>query len=170
MTVVVMLVLLLTAAIMDIQRGKIPNWIILSGWFTAFCLALFDVGVINGAEVIKRIACVILCCWPLFLLHVIGAGDIKLWSVIAAMHSYIFLFNVMVVMFVIAGIFSVGIMCYRHLFIKRMQYMMHYFIWGRAYKKYYAQDRDGTQMTIRLAPFTFVAYCVVLIGRWRGQC
>lgn len=170
MTEAVMSVLLLTAAIMDLRRGKISNRIIVFGWLVAYSMAAMDMGMLQGLLIWKRVCCVILLFWPLFLLHAIGAGDIKLWSVIAAVYSLSFLFWVMVVLFILAGIVSVAVMGYRHLFAKRLRYMVRYFCWGRACGKYYDQNRDGTGITIKLAPFTCVAYGMVLLGRWRGIC
>ena len=168
MDLAVMLFLLIMAAVRDIQCGKIPNEIVLSGWLLALVLGVYSSGFEGGLYVLQRGAGVIAICWPLFLLHVIGAGDIKLWSVVAAVHSFHFLFGVIVILFGAAGVFSIVVMLYRHLLVKRIQYLLGYIGQGRVYEKYYEQKRDGTEITIKLAPFTACAYGVVLLGRWSG--
>ena len=131
----------------------------------------------------KDAICLIGICLPVFLLHAIGAGDIKLWSVIAAMHGLAVTWQIAVVFFAIAGSCSLIRMFQQKIFVERFYYLVHFVHicmnrrCNEPYEtadgtelRYYDKQRDGTGCAIKLAPFTMIAYVVVLTGRWTGQC
>lgn len=212
---VILLVLLIAAMISDIRSGKIPNGLIVFGWMLACIIQTGSFGMTGGLIACKDAICLIGICLPVFLLHAIGAGDIKLWSVLAAMQGLAVTWQVAVVFFVLAGSYSLIRMLQQKIFVERFYYLVHFVhicmnrrcFHGKQCKqqdntkqaekqcicdkqpdrvmqsehgtgnepdetelRYYDKQRDGTGCTIKLAPFTVIAYMVVLIGRWTGQC
>ena len=171
MEVLVMMVLLIAAVFFDVRDRKIPNVLILAGWGMAllFCMVRGD-----DEEFVRCIVSVvgtILCAFPLFKLHVIGAGDIKLLSVIGSLHGLGFLWQVILVWLTLAGAVSVVVMFRRQLVRERFLHLKNYMLLGRVCKEvYYDRERDGTACTIALAPILALAYVLVQIGRWKGIC
>lgn len=212
---VILFALLLAAMITDLRYEKIPNGLIVTGWMLACAIQTGSSGMTAGLTACRDAVCLIVVCVPLFLLHAIGAGDIKLWSVIAAMQGLAVTWKIAVVFFVLAGIYSLFRMLQQKIFVERFYYLVHFAhicmnrrcFHGKQCKqpdntkqaenqgirdkqtdramqsehdngdepdetelRYYDKQRDGIGCTIKLAPFTMIAYMVVLIGRWTGQC
>ena len=180
---VILLVLLIAAMISDLRTGKIPNGLIVFGWILACIMQTESFGMTGGLIACKDAICLIGICLPVFLLHAIGAGDIKLWSVIAAMHGLAVTWQIAVVFFAIAGSCSLIRMFQQKIFVERFYYLVHFVHicmnrrcnepYGTAdgtELRYYDKQRDGTGCAIKLAPFTMIAYVVVLTGRWTGRC
>lgn len=168
---IVMTALLLMAVTYDVRYRKIPNNLVLVGLAMCLVIQLWLAGFLGIRNSLIAFLITIAICWPLFLIGAIGAGDIKLLALVGAMYNLNFLFLVVVVLLVLAAIVSFVVLYRRGLFRQRMRYALSYFVTGRVKgSKYYDKRRDGTEVTIILAPFTAVAYAVVLIGKWGGLC
>lgn len=167
----VLLALLVTAAFYDAKQKRIPNSIILSGWGAAL---LFNFRQYGGSGIFfSFLAAVITIAvlFPLFCIHAVGAGDIKLLSVIGAVHGLSYLFRVAVVWLVLAGSFSLIVLIRKHLLISRLRYLWFYATAGRLTgMPYYDRERDGVECTIILVPVLALAYVLVLAGRWGKVC
>ena len=81
MNIVVLLVVLFSAALTDFYYEKVPNPLILGGIILGVGYR-FLMGTFAPAEMLCGIVAPILLFWPLFLVRAMGAGDIKLMSVI----------------------------------------------------------------------------------------
>ena len=68
----------------DTKYGKIENWVIGAGYGMAFLLAYKHGGLIETGESVKAAFIMICMLFFLFVIKGLGAGDIKLFSVIAA--------------------------------------------------------------------------------------
>lgn len=183
---VILLVLLIAAMITDIQSERIPNGLIVAGWVLASIIQTGSYGVPGGILACRDAICMILICMPLFLLHVIGAGDIKLWSVVGAMQGLAAMWQYAIAFFVLAGAYSLIRMFQQKILAERFYYLIHFihvnvirrlYVRGQKNDKsdlprlcYYDKQRDGRECTIKLAPFTTMACVVVWIGRWIGLC
>ena len=83
----VLIVLLLMAAASDIKTGRIPNWLVLCGALYALVYSAFfphyphDAGILFALGGLALGLGVFL---PLYLLRVIGAGDVKLMAMAGA--------------------------------------------------------------------------------------
>lgn len=183
---VILLVLLIAAMITDIRYGKIPNGLIVTGWMLACIIQTGSSDVIGGILACRDAICLIVICLPLFLVHVIGAGDIKLWSVIAAMQGLFYTWQTAVVFILTAGAYSLIRMLQKKILVERFYYLVHFIhisLTRQRYadrqtddgisqtkSRYYDKQRDGTACTIKLAPFTVIAYIAVWAGRGIGLC
>ncbi len=78
--IVVLLVVLTIAALTDIFYEKVPNAVIVGGIVLGIAYRLL-IGEFAPVEMLCGFICPILLFWPLFLLRAMGAGDIKLMSV-----------------------------------------------------------------------------------------
>ncbi len=73
----------LTAYFFDRKSGRIPNHLIMLGLLTGLIYVIRENGYTGIAGAIISMAWPILLLYVLFLLRVLGAGDIKLFSVIS---------------------------------------------------------------------------------------
>jgi len=168
---VVLLMLLIAAALYDMKEKRIPNIIILSGWGAALFFNFRQSGGSGIFFCIVAAAITVAVLFPLFCLHAMGAGDIKLLSVIGAVHGLSYLFRVAVVWLVLAGILSLAVLIRKHLIISRLRYLWFYATAGRlSGMPYYDRERDGIECTVILAPLLALAYALILAGRWREFC
>lgn len=166
----VMGILLLVAAVCDVKKRKIPNALILTGWLFSLLVRFWQEGT---AGILKSIAAVIIILaagFLLFFIRAVGAGDVKLWSVVSGMHGVFYFFNVLVVLLVLAGVWSFVKLVKNNIFAERFHYAWSYFSRKEMFgKQYYDRQRDGTRCTILLAPITAAAYFLVLLERWGGR-
>lgn len=153
---------LVLSAYSDMRWKKIPNLLIMAGGIG--CLMVrFQLQGVNGIKMaLFSLMFTILVFFPIFLMGGIGAGDIKLFAIIAAMHGMERLLWVLVVLFVIAGGCGIRILIRQGVLCKRMEEFLNYAIGrcraGGRNGKYRCYDRT---YTIILAPITGLAYELV---------
>lgn len=162
-----MMILLLVATWFDVRTKKIPNGLIIVG--LVFVIAY--TGYFGGfSKIVYAVAMCILTiaiCFPVFCLHGIGAGDIKLLALIAALHGMERLLYVLFVMFACAGIYILWKLWHTGLIWRRLQYFIWYFRFGRYMGEVYCDpERDGNEIQVILAPFATIGYFIVCIERW----
>lgn len=163
--------LLSTAGFFDVRERKIPNYLIVTGWLTAFVFRLIQDGVNGGLSSVASVIITVAVCFPLFRSHMIGAGDIKLLSVIGAMHGFELLWQVVLVWLILSAVVSIRALFKRKLVWERFYHIRYYLMQGRTCgMAYYDEERDGRGCTIVLAPIMVLAYILVQIGRWCGFC
>lgn len=104
--------LLCRVIVTDVREGKIENRIILMGYVLAFALAYIKEGIPGILVSTKAAGFMILSLFFLFLLKGLGAGDIKLLSVIAAFFPKNG-FHIAVLAFFAGALFAVIRMVYR---------------------------------------------------------
>ncbi len=93
-------------------------------------------------------------CFFFYLFRIIGAGDIKLFSIISSYFNFKLCVQVMIVSVVIGAIFSLAKMLYQRSFMGRFQYFWQYMRELAAEKKwkpYYDLNIQGEEGVI---PFT----------------
>ncbi|MCD7826150.1 MAG: A24 family peptidase [Clostridiaceae bacterium] len=165
----IFLLLLLGGAVCrDVREQKISNKLIAAGWMAAVIFRFVSegfLGVLGGAAaVILTIALF----FPFFCCKGIGAGDIKLWSVIAGLYGVYFLFEVLAVLFVLAGIYALMRILREWFLRQRFRYAGGEPALGRGLQ--------GSRMTgkkgrfIILAPFTLMGVILVFLERWGQIC
>lgn len=163
--------LLSTAGFFDVKERKIPNRLIVTGWVTAFVFQLIQNGLNGGLLSVLSVLITIAACFPLFRSHMIGAGDIKLLSVIGAMHGFELLWQVVLVWIILSALVSIVALFRRKLVRERFYHIRYYFAQGKnCGMPYYDEERDGRSCTIVLAPIMVLAYLLVQMGRWCGFC
>ena len=84
---VCMAVILLAACWFDIRYRKIPNGLILTGWAISLVLAGWQQGLKGLSYSMAGILAVVAAGFPLYWCRAVGAGDVKLLSVLAGIHG-----------------------------------------------------------------------------------
>ena len=137
------LLLLMLAALWDKRRGRIPNYLIGLGYVLAMGIGIQDGTAPIGLLLWRGIWPVIVL-WPAYKRKGLGAGDIKLFSLLSITMSGWSMLEIIFLSLFIGGIAALG------------QVLL-----GRDEKSQLGNERDeylGTR--IRLGPYIFVAYCV----------
>lgn len=163
--------LLTMAGIYDLREKKIPNYLIWSGWIFALSIRFLQEGLRGLIYCMAAILVTVTIAFPLFWIRAVGAGDVKLVSVIGGMYGLEFLYLVTVVWLIMAGFVSLAILFRNRIFLDRFQYMWFYFTAGREKGvPYYDKNRDSPESTVILAPILAAAYVLVLLGKWGKVC
>lgn len=105
-------VFVLIAVSMDVKHMRISNRLILIGLGMAFIQRLFCEGIQGVLTGICQISFPVIVLYLLFLLGALGAGDIKLFSVIGGFVNFKVLVWCMVYTFVAAAVISLGKVIY----------------------------------------------------------
>lgn len=152
-TNVILQMFLTIAVIWDFKSERIPNWLIAAG---LICGSIIRIGILGDAwyQVLWGVVCPVLICFILFLMHALGAGDIKLFSVIGCFWSTEELFICMVCSFVAGGAISISKLLIQKQLFESMSCFYHYFQkFFQTYKieKYPGRDIKSRQMHFSVA-------------------
>ena len=79
--------ILLVAAGMDLSFYRIKNELIFAGMSAGIVLWIFGTFPFQGGSLLAGILLPVLICWIPFRMHALGAGDIKLFSVIGCLNG-----------------------------------------------------------------------------------
>lgn len=104
--------IIIVAVIQDFMYMKISNRLIFMGLFLSLAFGIFLGGVPRIIIVLLNISFPVIVLYLLYLLGVLGAGDIKLFSVIGGFTNFKVLTDCMVAAFAAAAVISVGKMLY----------------------------------------------------------
>lgn len=157
-------ILLLAAAFCDMKKRKIPNVLIVTGWLFSLFFHFLRSGLEGAFKSVVTVLIILATGFLLFLIRAVGAGDIKLCSVIGGIQGMVSCVHILTVSIFLAGIWSFAKLTKKRLFAKRFRYAWSYFTAGGAGRKlYYNKNRDGTDCTILLAPFLAAGYLLVLL-------
>ena len=110
---IVLVILLLLATVSDFKTYHIPNKLILSGLVLSFYFQFLRgsfLSVLNCLGILFLVCIVFL---PIYYIRAIGAGDIKLFAMISCFLGMKQGMQVIVVAFIIGGVFSI-IKLFRH--------------------------------------------------------
>ena len=159
----IVFLVLLPASLYDLYRYRVPNAIICAGLILSLCRNLLLYGVpgiwyfsLNG--LIPFVVCFIF-----YLLHMFGAGDIKLFSIISSYYNFRFCFRVMILSLVIGALLSIFKMIQKKNFICRFRYFSDYMKQlsaGKMPGPYYERKESGDEGII---PFTICISLAVII-------
>lgn len=111
---------------MDFKEYKVKNELILFGFITAFLYQIFCFGLQGFISYGIGIIVPILILFLLFLLHMLGAGDIKLFSVIGSFFGVEAILSCMYYSFMVGAILSILLLLKKKQFLVRFQYFFHY--------------------------------------------
>uniref|UniRef100_UPI0040564E17 prepilin peptidase n=1 Tax=Agathobacter sp. TaxID=2021311 RepID=UPI0040564E17 len=100
--------LTLAAAGMDIKQNRISNRLIVIGLGIAFVRRIILKGTVGIVEVLLLSSFPVIVLYLLFLSGILGAGDIKLFSLIGGFLNFRQLVSCMVYAFFAAAVFSLG--------------------------------------------------------------
>lgn len=120
---VVLVLLLFFAAILDFYRGKIPNILVLAGGCYGVIRLLYYQDIFRH---IPGILFPLAVLFPLYKIGVIGAGDIKLFSLLGFYFTFMETLFCIFTAFVIGAVISVLSFIRYENFTERMMYLFSY--------------------------------------------
>lgn len=158
-----MLNIFICAVAGDLWDCKIRNPIIITGWITSIFINTVIDGIYGMAYTVFCIIITIITGFPLFITGGIGAGDIKLLSVIGGMYGLLFLAKEVVLFLLIAGAASLVKLIKKRALISRTRAFIYYILHIKTEGgRYYCKEHSNSSFTIRLAPIIVAAYFIIL--------
>lgn len=165
---------LLLALKQDLKSYKIPNSIILIGYLLSLLFFHQEYEWTSIYKWLGSIIIPILILFPLFFIKALGAGDIKLFSVIGGFFGTFYAMQIIAISFVVGAVLSlVQLIRYQVLKI-RLLYLLSYFRGCRLKTttqhkqeskfKYYDRERDGTKVVIHFSAAIFIAIIFKLVS------
>lgn len=132
--------ILLAASYTDWKKEKIPNQLILAGMVPLMVAFIHSGSLRMAGYRMLAMAFVFFFCWKIYLLGGLGAGDVKLFMLLAGVCGLNRLLYIALIAFFLAAI---------HILVRN------YILPGNRRKR-----------TVILAPFVFAGYTLVMVGRW----
>ena len=164
------LVLLLVLAVLkDLESYKIPNKLIVIGLVNGFFISVYEHGGTGVIQWVLGIIIPVLLLSPLFLLKTLGAGDIKLFSVIGSFYGTAFVLqSILAALFVAAVMSFIQLIRHKQVFY-RFNYFKEYIQLLCTNKQlgikkgiipYYNRKRDGVKAIIHFSLAILVGYLI----------
>ena len=117
---VILYVLLTVAVIMDFTSMRVSNRLILLGLGVSFLLRIWGNGVESVVWYLSDIAFPVILLYLLYLMGAVGAGDVKLLSVVGGFLKFRLLIEVVVVAFVVAALVFFTQICLQRQLLKKL--------------------------------------------------
>lgn len=165
--------LLLLALKQDLKSYKIPNLIILIGYLLSLLFFTQEYEWTSIHKWLGSIIIPILILFPLFFIKALGAGDIKLFSVIGGFFGISYAIQFIAISFVIGAIISAAkLIRYKNLkfrilflfsYIKNLHVNTNTNKQGQSNFKYYDKERDGTQGVIHFSVAIFISIIINML-------
>lgn len=139
---IVLLLVLFLAAVLDFYRGKIPNLLILVGCCYGVIRLLYYQDIFKS---IPGIIFPVIVLFPFYKIGVIGAGDIKIFSMLGFYLTFMETIFCIFLSFVLGAIVSVISFIRYENFLQRMTYLFSYLkdCFLKGYFRYYYLDSEG---------------------------
>jgi len=159
-----MLGLTLVAAITDLWRQRIPNWLTYPGILAAFAVSAFEPGGIGLSEsIVGFLGCglVMLFCFVLFRL---GGGDVKLLAMLGAFAGLAKGMEILLWTFVLGSIAALAMLIWRFGFLKLLGRGLRRLAWLLRLGDWLPltdEERRQLQPELSLAPAAFLAVVIV---------
>jgi len=160
------LVLSLISAVSDVRTTKIRNEIFIAGAVLGLTLNAAIGGWKGAAFSLLGMLIPILIFLPLSSSHfslfgfhgikIIGMGDVKLFAYIGALVCFPDIIRIIILTYVIGGVYSLILMIKKKILLKRLAY---FFSWLGGYVKTSGNNPYISSIKIKFAPFTFFAVC-----------
>ncbi len=131
----VLYVLLLIAAMMDTMTLKVRNYLIITGYLLGFAISIHVRGSSGIAFSLFGILVSIAALGIFYYFHMIGAGDVKLLSVVGIFLGPADLFYSLLPILLAGGVLSLAKILIERNLIERLQYLAEYFT------KYFTERR-----------------------------
>ena len=151
---------------MDLQTNKISNRLIMSGLFLGCIRNLAGYGWMGSIYFLIRISFPVLVFYLLFLMHALGAGDIKLFSVICSCIGLRNLTRVVLFSFLAGAVFSSVMLIRNKNLYSRIAYFSGYIrsaLFTKSIPKYECES-DGKQNYIHFSLPFLIGYLIYLGG------
>jgi prepilin peptidase CpaA len=113
-SVLTLYAIIIVAVVQDLRSMRISNRLIVVGLILSLVFGIFLGGIPRVINILWNISFPVIMLYLLYLLGVIGAGDIKLFSVIGGFNNFKTLTGCMLAAFIVAAVIAVGKMLYNH--------------------------------------------------------
>lgn len=158
---------LTVAAYSDYREYCVRNELILTGWIISMSFRVYYMGLDGLLIWIFSVVSSGLIMIVLFIFKMLGAGDVKLLSVVGGFTGIVFAAKVFAAAVIVGGVLSV-VRCiqYGYLF-KRLSYFTDYiseFVKSKCIRPYYVKERDGNSIVIPFSIAIGLGYVIVRIG------
>ncbi len=167
MKMIVLLVIVSIAAVTDILIYKIKNMIIICGLISGLYFQISENGRAGILYAAAGIALPVICLWLLFCFRAIGAGDIKLLSVVGCFVGPVRALDCILYAVVIGGVLSLGKMLYRRNIIERFRYLfgyLHRMLQTGSYEPYCDDTKEKEEYVIHFS----MAILISIVLCWEG--
>ena len=114
------------AVLMDVQRTKVDNGWLLFCMLVSLCTRLWEKDLGSLGNWICGLLIPVLLLGILFLFRMLGAGDIKLLSVLGSLMGPVKILNCMFYSFLIGAVLSAALMVSSGIFSQRILYLLRY--------------------------------------------
>ena len=118
--------LLLLAVIMDLRSYKISNHLILTGIITGILFDVYEYGRTGIRLWLPGILLPVILLFPLFIIKVLGAGDIKLFSVIGSFYGTSYVLKSIAAAFILGAVMSLIYLIKYRLVFYRFRHLFNY--------------------------------------------
>lgn len=139
----ILLVIFVSAVVTDFRERRISNRLMALGLVIGLILRILGEGGIGIVHFLVNISIPVILLFLLFQLRALGAGDIKLFSVVGGFLELRQLFAVMIVAFIAASVIGLGKLLYHRLSAKK---------------------KDGNKTLIHFSLAILIGYVVVVWG------
>lgn len=169
--IVIVILIMISAVLCDLYTYKISNYIIILGFigllFNIFFECMGDIIQLN-VIIDKSLGCLVpgICLFPLFYLHMIGTGDIKLLMVMGGFLGIKHIFICIFISFLSGALISVWKMFRFHLFHERFAYFFNYMkklLYTKEIKPYldeHISEQCKIHFSVPIAISVFLTYCL----------
>ena len=158
------LTLLSLAAATDMQRFHISNRLVASGLVFGCFFQVSEWGVKGIGVFLLNVSIPVILLYLLFLIRALGAGDIKLFSVIGGIWGLQVLCVTIAVSFLIAAVMSLGKILFYRTLISRLRvfraYICQVLASGRLLT--YPQESQGEQHVIHFSVAILIGYAIAM--------
>jgi prepilin peptidase CpaA len=149
-----LLLILLIALFFDLSTHKIPNKLILWGGFIGSIFFFYEQGIAKiGILFMGMLLPIVILVLP-YTIGALGAGDVKLFSIMSAFIGIVPTFTCIFYSFCVGAVISLFILLYKKSLLNRLKYFLTYFITVVHTGKlipYYDVTKDGYQYTMHFS-------------------
>lgn len=158
------LTLLSLAAATDIQRFQISNRLIISGFLFGCIFQVSEWGVKGIGVFLVNVSIPVILLYLLFLIRVLGAGDIKLFSMIGGIWGLQVLCVTIADSFLVAAVMSLCKILYHRNLISRLWVFKGYVCQSLASGRLlaYPQESQGKQHVIHFSVAILIGYAIAM--------
>lgn len=158
------LLLLLIATATDLHTGKVSNRLICLGISTGILFQMWEFGMEGLVRSAVQIFFPVIVLFLLFLMRALGAGDIKLFSMIGSIWNLKVLCYCMIFSFLTGAVISLMKLLYQRNLLTRLIYFCQYVQISMAQKRLGIYDRqsDGKQNTICFTMAIWIGFCIAM--------
>ena len=158
------LMLLSIGAVLDIQSFRISNRLIVSGSVFGLFFQILESGVKGAGVFLLNVSIPVILFYLLFLIRALGAGDIKLFSMIGGIWGFQMLCKTIAVSFLVGAVLSLCKLLYHRNLISRLLvfkgYVRQVLNTGRLSE--YPQEVQGKQHVIHFSIAILIGYAVAM--------